>query len=81
MPPDSADETSARLAQSHLEWAYVEEYLNSIGSSHEQLRTLPKLRAEAIMRDASLFASMRLSEVEARSHLVEELHGGPAPLG
>jgi hypothetical protein len=81
MPPGSADDSTARVAQAYLEWAYLEEYLKSIGYSLEQLRTLPGARARALMRDASLFASMRLSEVEARSHLLEELHGGPTPLG
>ena len=75
-----ADDTTARLAQAYLEWAYLEEYLRSVGYSLEQLHQLPSARAKAIMRDASLFASMRLSEVEARSHLVEELHGGPTPM-
>jgi hypothetical protein len=80
MPPRNVDDTTARVAQAYLEWAYLEEYLKGIGYSFEQLRTLPGELARALMRDASLFASMRLSEVEARAHLMEELHGGPAPL-
>lgn len=75
-----AVETTARVAQAYLEWAYLEEHLKGLGFSLEELRTLPSERAKAIMRDASLFASLRMSEVEARSHLVEELHGGPHPL-
>jgi hypothetical protein len=58
----------------------MEEYLAGQGYSLAQLRLLPGQRARALMREASLFASLRLSEVEARSHLVEELHGGPAPM-
>lgn len=73
-------ETTARVAQAYLEWAYLEEHLKSLGFSFEELRTMPSERAKAIMRDASLFASLRMSEVEARSHLIEELHGGPHPL-
>lgn len=80
MDTGSVDDTTARVAQSYLERAYLEEYLKGIGYSLEQLHHLPSERAKALMRDASLFASMRLTEVEARSHLVEELHGGPTPM-
>lgn len=80
MPMRIADEGTARIAQAYLEWAYLEEYLKGLGYSFEDLQTLPADHAKALMRDASLFASMRMSEVEARSHLLEELHGGPAPL-
>lgn len=80
MATSNPDDTTARVAQAYLEWAYLEEYLKSIGYSMEQLRLMPGDRAKALMRDASLFASMRLSEVEARSHLLEELHGGPSPI-
>jgi hypothetical protein len=80
MTTRAMDDTTARVAQAYLEWAYLEEYLRSLGYSVEQLRQMPGARARALMRDASLFASMRLSEVEARSQLVEELHGGPTPM-
>lgn len=80
MTTDTLDNATARVAQSYLEWAYLEEYLKSLGFSLDQLHTMPSEQARALMREASLFASMRLSEVEARSHLVEELHGGPTPM-
>lgn len=80
MPTRIADGPTARVAQAYLEHAYFEEYLKGLGYSFKDLETLPAERAKALMRDASLFASMRMSEVEARSHLLEELHGGPAPL-
>ncbi|MFV9504628.1 MAG: hypothetical protein AB4911_08680 [Oscillochloridaceae bacterium umkhey_bin13] len=73
-------ETTARVAQAYLEWAYLEEYLRGLGFSLDELRTMPTERSRELMRDASLFASLRLSEVESRSHLVEELHGGPTPM-
>jgi hypothetical protein len=80
MPTRAADETTARVAQAHLEWAYLAEYLRGLGYSLEDLQTMPAETAKALMRDASLFASMRMSEVEARSNLIEELHGGPRPM-
>jgi nitrate reductase beta subunit len=80
MPTRTADEATARVAQAYLEWAYLDEYLKGMGYSLEDLQTMPAERAKALMRDASLFASMRMSEVEARSNLMEELHGGPKPM-
>jgi hypothetical protein len=41
---------------------------------------MPKEQAKEIMRAASLYASTQMSVVEARAHLVEELHGGPRAL-
>lgn len=80
MTNSSTDDMSARLGQAALERAYVEEYLKGHGYSLEQLPHLPAEQAHTLMREASLYASLRLSEVEARSHLVEELHGGPPPM-
>ncbi|PDW02088.1 hypothetical protein [Candidatus Viridilinea mediisalina] len=80
MPMRTPNDTTARVAQAYLEWAYLEEYLKGVGHSVEDLQTMPAERAKELMRDASLFASMRMSEVEARSHLMEELHGGPMPM-
>jgi hypothetical protein len=61
----------------YLERAYIEEYLRAFGYSLEAIKTLPEEDARRLMRAASLYASMKLSEVENRSHLIEELHGGP----
>ncbi|MEI8167106.1 MAG: hypothetical protein WCG26_12040 [Chloroflexales bacterium] len=74
------DDSTARVAQAYLEWAYLEDYLRGIGYSLDQMRTLPSAMSKSLMRDASLFASMRLSEVETRSQLIEDLRGGPAPM-
>lgn len=74
------DDTTARMAQAYLERAYLEEYLGGLGYSLEQLHTLSAAQSRSLMRDASLFASMRLTEVETRSSLIEELHGGPTPM-
>ncbi len=79
MTPSNVDEP-VRLAQSSLERAYIEEHLRSQGFSLEKLHDLPSGQAHALMREASLFASMRLTEVESRSQLIEELHGGPTPM-
>jgi hypothetical protein len=63
-----------------LERAYISEYLRDLGYTLAQLRELPEGLARTIMGNASRYASMKLSEVESRSHLIEEMHGGPHPL-
>lgn len=80
MTASDLDDSTARLAQAYLERAYLEEYLRGLGYTLEQVRVLPSAMAHDLMRDASLFASMRLTEVESRSSLIEELHGGPTPM-
>ncbi|MCU0491288.1 MAG: hypothetical protein MUD01_06865 [Chloroflexaceae bacterium] len=73
--PEQLPETEF-VPNAELERAFLEEFLHSQGLSLESVATLPAAQATAIMRAASLYASGHLSEVEARFHLVEELHGG-----
>lgn len=74
------DEQAAGGSLDSLERAYIQEYLRSQGYTLELLRQLPEDESHRLMRAASMYASARLSEVENRSHLVEELHGGPPPI-
>lgn len=67
-------------APGHLERAYLEQYLQGLGFSLASLTSLPPEQATQLMKSASLYASMRLAEVETRSHLVEDMHGGEPPV-
>ncbi|HEX6292319.1 MAG TPA: hypothetical protein VFZ66_24240 [Herpetosiphonaceae bacterium] len=80
MTSQRQQETIAQGAQAQLERAYIEQYLNNLGYTEETLRNLPEMQVRQIMSAASLFASIKLTEVEARSHWAEELHGGPTQL-
>ncbi|WP_322487399.1 hypothetical protein [Chloroflexus sp.] len=81
-PPTNPEltDTGARESYEHLEQAYILEYLRSQGLTLEQVRAMPAEQAKEIMRAASLYASTQMATVEARAHLVEELHGGPRAL-
>lgn len=57
-----------------LEKALMEEYLHEQGYSLEKLRELPKEIAEKLMKEASQYASLKMEEVEARAHFIEEIH-------
>jgi hypothetical protein len=66
------------LAQ--LERAFIEEYLHRRGQHLNTLSGLPREQANALMKEASAYASGRLTEVETRAHLVDDLHDASAPL-
>jgi hypothetical protein len=57
-----------------LENALIEEYLVDQGYSLEKLKELPERVAKQLMKEASRYASLKLEEIEARAHLVEEIH-------
>ena len=66
-----------------LERALIEEFLAAAGYDHDALQRLPEADRTSLLAQASLHASSRLSEVEARSHYVHDLHDAqmerPAP--
>jgi hypothetical protein len=57
-----------------LENAFIEEHLRSQGCSLEQLHMLPKKLRKKLMTAASNYASLKLEEIEARAHFIEEIH-------
>ena len=63
-----------------LEKSLIEEYLREKGYSHEDLKKLPADLVEKLMKEASQYASLKMEEVEARAHLVKELHDDAASL-
>jgi hypothetical protein len=58
-----------------LERRLIEEYLPGAGHDPAALRARTDPETRALLRDAATYASTRLSEVEARSHYVRNLHG------
>ena len=75
---DGSDSHSDPLAQ--LEVSFIEEYLLARGQHLNSLAALPVAEANALMKEASAYASGRLTEVETRAHLVGDLHDASAPL-
>jgi hypothetical protein len=64
-----------------LERVFIEEYLQGRGYHLNELKGLPREQADALMKQASTYASGRLTEVETRAHLVSDLHDASEPLG
>lgn len=74
MRPDI--DQAPRLDQmARLEEELIAEFLEGRGHTRESVRALPDTERHAIMREASLHASMRLTEVESRARYVDDLHG------
>ena len=73
MRPDD-DVTPLADQAAELERAFIAEFLEQRGLSMHSVQALPEAEQHRILRDASLHASMRLSEVESRWRYVDDLH-------
>lgn len=56
-----------------LERAFIDEYLQRVGHTRASLLRLPPPQQAMLMRTAASFATMKLSEIEARAHFLHEL--------
>ncbi|HVZ21245.1 MAG TPA: hypothetical protein VG871_09305 [Vicinamibacterales bacterium] len=57
-----------------MERSLIDEYLRMRGYDPHALATLDASERDSVLRDASIYASSKLSEVESRSHYVHDLH-------
>lgn len=62
------------LAQ--LERALIDEFVRARGHDPARLNHLAAQEREALLADASTYASAKLAEVESRSHYVHQIHDG-----
>ena len=64
-----------------LELALISEFLQRHGYSLATLHELPLDQADEVYKQATLYASGRLTEVESRAHYVEDMHHAPRGKG
>lgn len=57
-----------------LENVLIKEYLKEKGYSHEDLKKLPASLVEKLMKEASQYASLKMEEIQARAHFINDLH-------
>jgi len=57
-----------------LEKSLIEEYLKSKGYTRRDLKKLPEAEARQLMKEASVYASGKLAELEERAHFLQDLH-------
>jgi len=63
-----------------LERCLIEEFLKSKGHTKESLRVLPEDEAQRLKREASIFASNKLAEIEIRARFTRDLHSASSSL-
>jgi hypothetical protein len=77
MNPDGPDHVS-RDRHAELEQSLIAEYLRGRGHTAASLQELPPEQKNALLKEACLYASGRLTEMESRAHYVDDMHhGGP----
>lgn len=59
-----------------LERALIDEFVRARGYDPLKLADLPEEERKTLLKDASVYASGKLMEVEARSHFLDEIHDG-----
>ena len=70
----SFDRQPIEEPQAQLERALIDDYLSARGLTAAALRARDDAQSHALLREASTYASTRLSEMEARAHYVHEIH-------
>jgi hypothetical protein len=63
-----------RAPLADLERALIDAYLQGRGFDEATLAVLPRAERDALLGEASTYASAKLAEIEARSHYVHEIH-------
>ena len=76
MAVDSRDIPPLHEPLAELERRIIDDYIRDHGHDPTALRAAGDAGARQVLVAASTYAATRLSEVEARSHYVRELHVG-----
>jgi hypothetical protein len=61
---------------SQLERALIDEFVRARGHDPLKVAELPREERERLLKEASIYASGKLEEIEARSHFLDEIHHG-----
>lgn len=74
MSPARREERPMQAPFGDLERALIDEYLRARGYDPLELDALPREEREQILKAAAIYASGKLVEVEARAHVLDEIH-------
>lgn len=75
MATTKPDAHAVRDPEGQLERAFIDEFLRAHGHDPRAIDALPEHERKTLLREASVYAAGKLTEVEARAHFVRELHG------
>ncbi len=76
MAHQQRDDQPLEAPLGQLERALIDEFVRARGYDPERLIELPEAARNELLKEASIQASARLSEIESRSRYVHELHDG-----
>jgi hypothetical protein len=76
MSAERAEPSRLQAPLSQLERALIDEFVRARGYDPRNLSEVPEPERSALLKDASTYASLKLTEVESRSHLLDEMHDG-----
>lgn len=62
--------------QRDLERTLIEEFVRAVGHDPQRIADLGDDEREALLAEASVYASMKLAEIDSRSQFIAEIHGG-----
>jgi len=77
MSAERSDYPAREAPLGQLERAFIDEFVRARGYDPLTLSELPEQERHALLKEASVYASAKLSEVESRAHLIHELHHTP----
>jgi hypothetical protein len=75
MKPNNVEQPPLEEPLAELERQLIDAYLAGAGKNFHDLMLRDDEAARQLLAEASLYASERLSEIEARSHYLRKLHG------
>jgi hypothetical protein len=76
MDPKAPDIPPAEAPMAGLERALIDQYLRLNGYDPAALKQLPDESRDELLKQASVYASARLCEVESRWRYIDEIHHG-----
>lgn len=76
MSAERAATTPLHAPLAQLELALIDQFVRARGYDPLTLDALPEHERETLLKEASLHASAKLTEIEARSHFIDEIHDG-----
>ena len=75
MTAKEPDVNVAEDPEGRLEQALIDQFLSARGLDAAAVRALPAGEAKRVLTEASVYASSKLAEVDARAHFVHQIHG------
>lgn len=76
MATGHGDQSAAEAPLGQLERSLIEEFVRGRGYDPDDLSALADADRHALLKEASVYASSRLTEVESRARFIHEIHDG-----